>query len=275
MVHDTGNRILNSLEQKFGKLALPHILRWIAGFQLLSWVLYLFSPEFLQWIAFNRGAIYSGEVWRIITWVFFPITTGRTPISILFMVMMLLFTFYINDSLERAWGTFRLNVYVIATTLILSIVGLMPFLISVSGLQHQILFSAVFLAFATLFPNEIINLFGIIPIKAKWLGWVDVAFLVGTVLIQPAAAGPPIILGMVPYMLVFFPTFFSAAKERRDNSVRQHKFEKSKTPDQEPFHECERCGATDVSDPNLEFRVTSDGKEYCEVCREKIREETE
>ena len=42
----------------------------------------------------------------------------------------------------------------------------------------MVFFSSAFLAFATIFPEQVINLFGVIPIKAKWLGWVDAAGLV-------------------------------------------------------------------------------------------------
>ena len=41
MIYETGNRVLNQLEKQIGKLALPKILRWIAGFQVLSWALSL------------------------------------------------------------------------------------------------------------------------------------------------------------------------------------------------------------------------------------------
>ena len=31
----------------------------------------------------------------------------------------------------------------------------------------------------------------------------------------------------------------------------------------EPLHKCATCGATELTDPNLEFRVSRDGEEYC------------
>ena len=61
MIHDSGNRILDRMEASFGRLALPQILRWIAGFQAMSWGLSLFSREYLEFIAFDRGAILSGQ----------------------------------------------------------------------------------------------------------------------------------------------------------------------------------------------------------------------
>ena len=31
----------------------------------------------------------------------------------------------------------------------------------------------------------------------------------------------------------------------------------------EPLHKCAVCGATELTDPNLDFRVARDGEEYC------------
>ena len=73
MIHDSGNRILDRMEASFGRLALPQILRWIAGFQAMSWGLSLFSREYLEFIAFDRGAILSGQVWRLFSWVLSPV----------------------------------------------------------------------------------------------------------------------------------------------------------------------------------------------------------
>ena len=93
MIHDTGNSILNEMERRFGKLALPQMLRWIASFQVLCWALALFSPDFLEWLVFDRDAILSGDVWRIFTWIFYPRipTFGSALFAILFVVIALMF----------------------------------------------------------------------------------------------------------------------------------------------------------------------------------------
>lgn len=268
MVHENGNRILNSLEQKFGKLAMPQILRWIACFQVLSWGLWLFSPEFINWLDFNRELIFKGQVWRILSWVVFPKTT-----NVLFMIIAAWIIFLINDSLESAWDSFRLNVYVAATALLIAATAFLPFTAPVGFLMSLIFSSSMFLAFASIYPDYIFRLFFIIPVKVKWLGWVDAAFLVAMFLFSPLGVGPLVLAGMLPYMLVFFPTFAANYKQKGEAAVRRHNFEKSKGPENEPFHECDRCGATDDTNPSLEFRVAADGNEYCEPCLEIVREQ--
>ena len=90
MIYETGNRVLNQLERQFGKLALPKVLRWIAGFQVLSWGLSLVSPEFLNWIIFDRNAILSDQVWRLLASVLFPASD-----LVLLLVLSDLFMFFV------------------------------------------------------------------------------------------------------------------------------------------------------------------------------------
>ncbi|MDF1862679.1 MAG: hypothetical protein P1U87_20850 [Verrucomicrobiales bacterium] len=272
MIHEKGNEILNSLELKVGKFALPQILRWIASFQVLTWALSLFSPDFLKWIIFDRNLILSGEVWRAFTWIFFPRLPGfsNPVIAILFVIIALMFMFFISDSLESVWNSFRVNVYTIATVVSLTLIGvLIPTGFAIGGLLTGVFYSAVFLAFATLFPNQVIHLFAVIPIKAKWLGIANAALLGATVLgsASPLVAGLIVIAGLLPYLLVFVPTMADQMRQRGNSAVRRHQFQSTTQAEGEAFHECESCGATEISHPALAFRVSADGEEYCEQCR--------
>ena len=45
---------------------------------------------------------------------------------------------------------------------------------------------------------------------------------------------------------------------------RRRRFEmETRDAETEALHRCAICGATEVSDPNLEFRVARNGEEYC------------
>lgn len=263
MIHDFGNRVLDSLERRLGHLALPHILRWVAVFQALTWLLSKFSPSFLEWIVYDQGRIFAGEVWRIFSWVVYP--AANNPIFVLFATF---FMFFINDSLERAWGAFRLNVYVFASVFFISLAGLLPLVDGYAQLFHLLFYSSAFLAFATLFPEHIIMLFGLIPVKAKWLGWANAISLLGIVLLTPPLllTVAIVLLGMMPYLLTFAPAIASDMRRESQVRVRRHRFE-SAVETSDSFHECTVCGATEHTHPSREFRVAADGEEYCEACR--------
>ena len=268
MIHDLGNRILDRLEPSLGRFALPQILRWIAGFQAMSWGLSLFSKEYIELIAFNRSAILEGQIWRLFSWVLSPVIDGNSPIAIFIVLIALLFMFFISDSLESHWGAFRLNIYVVTTILLLAFTGFLPMDPSLFGILNGTFYSVVFLAFAALFPTHIIHLMMVIPIKAKWLGWANVLLLFSSVLSsQSIWVALAVLTGMAPYLLAFIPAFIAGAKQNTEAAVRRHKFQQSPTTDGEAFHLCESCGATEITHPNREFRVTADGRELCCVCR--------
>jgi hypothetical protein len=48
-----------------------------------------------------------------------------------------------------------------------------------------------------------------------------------------------------------------------ESAQRRRRFTSKKEPDELAFHTCVICHRTDVTDPQLEFRVGSDGREYC------------
>lgn len=269
-----GSQLLNRAERKFGHWALHGLLRWIGGFQLLVFGLLLFSDgEYGLMVDYHPDKILSGEVWRLFSYVFIPRTT-----SILLILIAIMFLFFISDSLENAWGSFRLNVYVIATVVLLSIAGFLPFLRSYvpiegggtlfefSPVLNYVFYSSSFLAFATLFPNQVINLFLVIPIKVKWLGYVNAALL----LVMVLGDFRTLFLvgaGLLPYFVVFVPEFLHNLRQNSENAARRHAYQqKLQEATGESFHTCEACGKTDTTNPELEFRVTEDGTEFCENC---------
>ena len=266
MIYEKGNRLLDQLERRLGRLTLPHILRWIAGFQVLTWALSLISPDFLGWLGYDREAILDGQVWRLLTWAVYPASD-----FVLIVVFAALFMFFINDSLEAEWDSFRLNLYVLASILILSAIGFIPFATLPGYLLNTIFYSSVFLAFTSLFPHQVIHLFGIIPIKAKWLGWANVAYLAAMVLTAPLPLllGALVLIGLLPFLITFGPRFLESVRSESKAKVRRHQFE-SEIATGDSFHECTTCKATEKTHPERAFRVAADGNEFCDSCRKPI-----
>jgi hypothetical protein len=65
------------------------------------------------------------------------------------------------------------------------------------------------------------------------------------------------------YFIFFGPELFRQARHRQEVSSRRKRFEDSARADAEPLHKCAVCGRTELSDPDVEFRVARDGEEYC------------
>lgn len=95
--------------------------------------------------------------------------------------------------LEREWGTAKFNVFYGLGILLNVVVGfllyavtaplypshLLPLLTTASMTYVNL---SLFFAFATLYPNMQVLLFFIIPIKIKWLAWIDAALFGWSVL---------------------------------------------------------------------------------------------
>lgn len=161
--------IFNKLERKFGRYYIPNLMLYIVIGNIVVFVFQYLFPElnFEAYMNFDRELIMQGQVWRILSFVLVPFSTN--PI---FMLISCYFYYLIGSQLEQVWGGFRFNVFYIVGVIGTIICGL------ISGYATAYYLNlSLFLAFAILFPNERFLLFYFIPVKAKWLAWIDVAFL--------------------------------------------------------------------------------------------------
>jgi hypothetical protein len=72
-----------------------------------------------------------------------------------------------------------------------------------------------------------------------------------------------VIAALSNYLIFFGPEIIHDARHRREVSTRRRRYEGASRSEAEPLHKCAVCGATELSDPNLDFRVSRDGEEYC------------
>lgn len=251
--------LLNRLERKFGHLAIHGLLRYVAAFSGLCFVLYKLQPEYLQFLALDWSRVMQGEVWRLFTYVFIPAVGGIFP-DWLGMAFYVMFLFWMGDGLDRAWGPFRLNVFFMLGMLGTTIAAF----ISSSGASGGYLHMTVFLAFARFYPDEWIRLFFLLPVKVKWLAWLDGALLCLSFLGGQTSDRFAIIAGLANYLIFFGRDIVTDIKTHREVSDRRAKFQREmREGREETMHRCKICGLTEVQSPHAEFRVSSDGEEYC------------
>ncbi|MGN0552147.1 MAG: hypothetical protein ACI4I1_02105 [Oscillospiraceae bacterium] len=161
--------LLNKLERKFGRYYISNLMLYIVIGNLIVFIFdYLFPELYLSsYMYFDREAVLSGQVWRVLSFILMPFNSN--PI---FMLISCYFYWLIGSQLEQVWGGFRFNVFYL-TGVIGTIIG--GFISGFASAEY--LNMSLFLAFAILFPNEQFLLFFFIPVKAKWLAWIDAAFL--------------------------------------------------------------------------------------------------
>lgn len=253
---------LDKWERKFGWLSFPSLLKYYALFHVLVYLLQIVNPEIGTVLDFNRAKIMDGEAWRAVTFLFADSGSGGLgAFGALFLFFMVMIAFMMNDALEGTWGVFRTSLFHYTAIVGLIIANfLYPVPMPGSGF---FVYTSAFFAFATLFPRHEFLMFLIIPVQVRWLAILGGGLLVFGVIFDPIYFGF-LLLGFGNYLLwAGIPALRGQA--RIVNSVsRKRKFNKGKAGEGEAFHRCKSCGRTEVSDPELEFRMAADGEEYCE-----------
>lgn len=257
---------LDKLEKRFGSFAIGNIAVYLVLGQVAIWILswgyvdHDGSNALLERMLFDSRAVLEGEFWRVFAFPLIPPTTH--PIFLIFAW----YIFYMMaGALESQWGAFRLNLYLIVGA-VLGMTGAM--LLQGYPLSNGIWGTTVFLAFAYLFPDFELRLFFVLPVKVRWLGWIMWAGL-GLLFFGTPWQFKIFILASVSNYVLFFGKDIVATM-RSKKRIADLKAEKAKI-EEEPFHTCSECGATDKSHPDRDFRYRADTC-ICEDCLEGERQ---
>ena len=161
-------RWLTDLSRKFRNFSIPNIAMVFVIFQVVGYMLIHSDPRWSERLALFPSAVFQGEIWRIVTFIAMPMAE-----SLLGLVFGLMFSYFILNQVECEWGSSKTTLYVMTSLVLTTIFSLLfgyP-IVSVTG------FAATwFLAAATLFPEQTIQIYMIIPVKLKYLGWIAAAF---------------------------------------------------------------------------------------------------
>jgi hypothetical protein len=117
-------------------------------------------------------------------------------------------------------------------------------------------------------------LFFVVPVKIKYLAWLDIAFLVYTILMNPFLSGKVAAAVSILNFLVFFGwDIIMRIRSGRSAYYNRRKFE-AKVPKDMIIHKCEICGRTERDSKDLEFRYCVDCKGDHEYCMEHLETHT-
>lgn len=282
-------RPMSNFEKKFGKYAIKNISIVLIALYACGYMISLVNASALNYFTLDPYRIlFKGQVWRLVSWLIIP------PGGFNFLtLLMLYFYYYIGTILERTWGTYRYNLYLLQG-MIFTIAGafaLMGYMylfqadvVAVNGAENLFavlssMFStyyvnmSIYLAFACTFPDMQVLLFFILPIKIKVIGIIYsllliYEFIAGYGNAVLTAANRFVIGASMMNFLIFFFTrrnmMHLSPKQIKRRQEFKHDVKKS-TP--VTRHKCAICGRTEESNPELEFRFCSkcDGNyEYCQ-----------
>ena len=265
------------------RFGIPNLMRVIVignvAVYILSMLTAASNPAALDFLAFNLNGLLHGEIWRIVTFIFYP--SAGSPF---WLLISLYFYYWIGSTLEREWGTPKFTLYYISGVLLTAVGVLVASLISgqnyvVSGSAYVNL--SMFFAFAFLFPNTQVLLFFFIPIRMKWLAYLDAAmfaFDVVRCLLAGNWGGALLpIIALLNFAVFIWPEVHymadRAAYRHRPQTVqfkRAAQQQQKQTQQQGYHHKCAVCGRTDTDYPDLQFRYCSKCAGYHCFCQDHI-----
>ena len=207
---------LYRLEYKYGKYAIPNLMKIITIGQLAVFILDFLFPAYgiTDWMALTRAGLFSGQVWRLVTFLFVPPQS-----SALFILLALYFYYFIGGALENAWGSFMFNAFY----LIGALGAVIAALVSGYGTNYYLNMS-LFFAFALLYPDFEFLLFFFIPVKVKYLAILDALLFVWSLVVGAWSDRAAIIASFLNLIVFFGGTFVKLIKQRAAYAKTQRNF---------------------------------------------------
>lgn len=280
---------ISKLERKFGRFAIPNLMYYIIILYGIGFVLSYVNPMFYyQYLSLNAYEILHGQIWRIVTFLVQPPSD-----NLLLLIVALYFYYMIGKILEQVWGAFRFNLYFFAGVLFHVLAAVIVYLATgaVYMLDTTYLNLSLFFGFAAVYPDMEFLLFFILPVKAKWLAWIDGAFFIWTVIqaflpayggtnsaykVYALAAAISILNFLIFYLSTRNYAKYSPKQQkrrrefRRQTQARPENHYGAQADGRVPRHRCAVCGRTELDHPELEFRYCSKCNGNYEYCQDHL-----
>lgn len=280
---------MNKLEKKFGRYAIPNITMYLVIAYIIGMILVM-TPlgGIVSYLKFDAYRIFHGQIWRLLTWVFVPMTSNSI-LGLIFMLCVLSF----SRTLEMIFGSFKMNVYIIGGILLYDVLGILVYGVARLIFGNVIVLSALinigfptllspyyillslFMLLAICMPNAEVRLWFVLPIKMKWMlvfYFLDLGYELFTYFRMGWQYG--LFFGsQIIFALINLGLFVLFSKTRRTmKQVKRQREFKAQFKEPRPgsgitSHKCAICGRTEQDDPSLTFRYCSKcngAREYCQ-----------
>jgi hypothetical protein len=255
--------LISRMEPRFGRFAVPNLTLILIVGQVFLYIARHFAPgaaeeDVLEKVRLLPEAVLSGQAWRLVTFVFDPPLDN--PLFAFFFWYMF---YFMGTTLEANWGTFRYNVFLLIGYLACVVSAFVTyFAVGAAGLpggapaNNGFLYGTVFLAFARLYPEFVLYIMFILPVKIKWLAllqWIfyGLQFLGGDWMVKGM-----VVASVANYLLFFGRDIWLGAKQGHRRMQHQARSLKGQG---RIIHKCAVCGLSSDTLPQTQFR-------YCSKC---------
>jgi len=215
--------MLDKLERKYGRYAIKDLTIKLMIVYVIGYIVCQFAQNY---ITFNPYLIFHGQIWRLFTWILVPLQDN----ILLYAISILLFYLPIGRMMERTWGDFKYNLYLLMGFLFTMIGSLLCYFgyylyflifsgadasavsytmyiignaISAYTIPYYVTMS-IFFAYAMTFPDAMVLFMFVIPVKMKWLGILYAAlYLYELVMYVRYAMWPGVVVILASMLAIF------------------------------------------------------------------------
>lgn len=275
-------KFLNKMERRFGRYAIHDLTKYMIGCYIIGYILQ-YLGKILQipvfaYLLLSPYHILHGEIWRLVSWLLIPPPNS----NIIFVLIMLAFYHWLGTTLERTWGAFRFNVYILGGILFTVAGAFILHFVSggseLASFYNGAAFStyyinlSIFLAFAANYPDMQVLFMMILPIKMKYLAYLYAAYNLYDIIRGGRAIRTVIIASLLNFIIYFLATRNYTRISPREIH-RKQQFQRAVHPKRAPGvtkHKCAVCGRTEEDGDDLEFRFCSKCNGNYEYCQEHL-----
>lgn len=248
-------KILDKIGEKFPK----KLGFYLVAFSFMTYALDAFShlaanQSFINHLVFSRGMIAKGEIWRIFTYVLVDKEFIKSFSNIILSLLSFYITFSFMETAEHIIGSTKINSYIIANYILLTIYGLIVGDVSISYMYVGIILGVIFY----------MDKLGMVhPLNLA------LAIIVLIQSIFYVFNYPFILISLV----LSFLYFGNNIRLFRRSTVTEVKQKKNIFADkaQVARHKCTVCGKTDLTHPDMIFRFCSKCEGNYEYCEEHLK----
>ena len=248
-----------------------NLMKYLMIANIALWLLNAVNPLILRYMTFNPYYIFRGQIWRLVSFVFIPPSTGVLAFIAFY------FYYWIGTTLEREWGTARFNVYFFSGVLLTVLYGIIMYFVTGQSfsVNAEFIYLSMFFSFAALYPDMQVLLFYFIPVKIKWLAYVDAALFVMNIFTTSFPANLLPVIAILNFLIFCGDDLIDSLglKKKSPTAINFKKASREIKKEQARslyHHKCSVCGRTDTDYPDLEFRYCSQCVGYHCFCSEHI-----
>ncbi len=249
---------------------IPRLMRYLTISNVVFWLLGAVNPVLLSYLRFDAALILHGQVWRLITFMAYPPSSGLLAFIVFY------FYYWMGSTLENCWGTAKFSVYILIGWFFTVFYGFLAWFLGRYRIQitAEFLYLSMFFAYAALFPDQQVLLFFVIPIKMKFLALIDLAFFILSVISNPFPLNLLPLVALLNFLLFFAGTLLRLIPKKPGPATVNFRKESARIRQEQRSslyrHKCSVCGRTDTDYPDLEFRFCSRCAGYHCFCSDHI-----